>query len=366
MNRHTQRIHFTFAIAAGRACWRPVGATFSSDANQSGGGAGTTGGATGTGGIAPTGGTIGAGGAMPSGGNTGVGAGGGLGSTGGSPNTGGTTPAGGSTGSGGATRAGGTTALGGATGTGGFTGTGGVIGTGGVASDAGSGIVCTDDGGVGLAAVARQCTQDSDCTILAAAACCGADSARGIAKAQASAYSACFRCPLGRAAALHAQHTLGYVTDTGKTTPFEGTTVQPIDLVSVGCVGHLCTTDVVLPPADAGQDVGPSVDASSPAALCTATGGQVVSTLCCTSVTDFPSSCLVGACGCAPSNSHTVSTCTCATGCFAPGYGCVTCTVGADQTCNDNLSDNSLHGQCVNGRCSCNTGSVLLASGKCQ
>jgi hypothetical protein len=28
--------------------------------------------------------------------------------------------------------------------------------------------------------------------------------------------------------------------------------------VSVRCVGHLCTTDVVPPPADAGQDVPPN------------------------------------------------------------------------------------------------------------
>ena len=74
---------------------------------------------------------------------------------------------------------------------------------------------------------------------------------------------------------------------------------------------------------DAGQDAAPSVDASSPAALCTATGGQVSSALCCNSTTDFPSSCATGACGCATSNSHTVSTCTCAAGCFMPGVGCV-------------------------------------------
>jgi hypothetical protein len=67
------------------------------------------------------------------------------------------------------------TGTGGVLGTGGMgtdagTGTGGAIGTGGMASDAGSGIACTDDGGVGLAAAARQCTQDSDCTILTGAA----------------------------------------------------------------------------------------------------------------------------------------------------------------------------------------------------
>jgi hypothetical protein len=49
-----------------------------------------------------------------------------------------------------------------------------------------------------------------------------------------------------------------------------------------------------------------------------------------------------------------------------PGTGCVACTVGADQTCNDNPAISSLHGHCVAGRCSCNVGSALLASGKCQ
>jgi hypothetical protein len=74
---------------------------------------------------------------------------------------------------------------------------------------------------------------------------------------------------------------------------------------------------------DGGQDAAPNGDASSPAALCTATGGQVSSALCCNSATDFPNSCATGACGCATSNSHTVSTCTCAAGCFMPGVGCV-------------------------------------------
>jgi hypothetical protein len=106
------------------------------------------------------------------------------------------------------------------------------------------------------------------------------------------------------------------------------------------------------------------------AANCTATGGQVSSALCCNSATDFPNSCLTGACGCAPASSHTVSTCNCAVGCFMPAYGCVgpagTCTVGADQTCNDNPSISSLHGHCVDdGRCLCGSG-LLLASGKCQ
>ncbi len=336
MNRHTQRIHFTFAIAAGAGLMAACGSNVQlGSQDQSGGGAG------------------------PrrrnkhwrhrahrrnhrgrrchtkrrnhascSGGS------GGLGSTGGSPNTGGTKPAGGSTGSGGATRAGGTTALGGATGDGRLHGhrwshrnrrRGERRGLGHRRAPTMEGSALRP-----WHASARR--------IRTARSCRSSLLRRGQRTRNSEGPGKCvfggFALPPGACSGLACPTYFGYVTDTGKTTPFEGTTVQPIDLVSVGCVGHLCTTDVVLPPADAGQDVGPSVDASSPAALCTATGGQVVSTLCCTSVTDFPSSCLVGACGCAPSNSHTVSTCTCATGCFAPGYGCVTCTVGADQTCN--------------------------------
>ena len=70
-------------------------------------------------------------------------------------------------------------------------------------------------------------------------------------------------------------------------------------------------------------DVQVSSDAQDLAALCTSTGGQINSTLCCTSAGDFPDSCLVGACGCAPTNSHTVATCTCPTGsCFSSKTGC--------------------------------------------
>ena len=57
--------------------------------------------------------------------------------------------------------------------------------------------------------------------------------------------------------------------------------------------------------------------------LCTSTGGTVDMGLCCLSSGDFPSSCLTGACGCAPNNSHMVKTCTCpAAQCFDPAVGC--------------------------------------------
>jgi hypothetical protein len=144
------------------------------------------------------------------------------------------------------------------------TGTGGATGTGGVAGDARVGLACTDDAGLGFAAVARQCTEDSDCAIHVAATCCGADRALGIATAQASTYSACFALPSGACSGLGCAKSLGYRTDTGKTTPLPGKDTQPIDLVSVQCVAHLCTTDV-LTQADAGQDAPPVVDAATDA-----------------------------------------------------------------------------------------------------
>jgi hypothetical protein len=54
-----------------------------------------------------------------------------------------------------------------------------------------------------------------------------------------------------------------------------------------------------------------------------------------------------------------------------PGVGCVgaagKCTVGMNQTCNDNSALSSIHGRCLtDGRCACNEGYALLASGKCE
>jgi hypothetical protein len=52
--------------------------------------------------------------------------------------------------------------------------------------------------------------------------------------------------------------------------------------------------------------------------LCTSTGGTVVTAMCCNSVEEeFPNTCLVGACGCSPENSHEINTCDCGEGkCF--------------------------------------------------
>lgn len=59
--------------------------------------------------------------------------------------------------------------------------------------------------------------------------------------------------------------------------------------------------------------------------LCTSTGGTVVPASCCASVSDFPNTCLIGACGCAPENSHSVDICDCgADMCWDDEKGCTT------------------------------------------
>jgi len=50
---------------------------------------------------------------------------------------------------------------------------------------------------------------------------------------------------------------------------------------------------------------------------CLVSGGGVSRALCCNSAADFPDTCVVGACGCPPADSHEVSTCECGPGrCF--------------------------------------------------
>jgi len=104
---------------------------------------------------------------------------------------------------------------------------------------------------------------------------------------------------------------------------------------------------------------------------CLQTGGLPTGVNCCAGSGDFPDTCAVGACTCAPASSESVDICVCPNGCFMKSGGCVgpanICTVGQDQTCNDNIALNSFHGHCLDGgRCSCITGSTVLASGKCS
>jgi len=50
---------------------------------------------------------------------------------------------------------------------------------------------------------------------------------------------------------------------------------------------------------------------------CVESGGTVGTALCCGAVSDFPDTCAIGACGCAPEDSHDVMVCNCPEGgCF--------------------------------------------------
>jgi hypothetical protein len=75
-----------------------------------------------------------------------------------------------------------------------------------------------------------------------------------------------------------------------------------------------------------GSDAEPDTslpDDGGDSTLCTSTGGTVVSDLCCQSTGNFPNSCLIGACGCAPNYSHYVNACSCpSTKCYDPVQGC--------------------------------------------
>ena len=56
---------------------------------------------------------------------------------------------------------------------------------------------------------------------------------------------------------------------------------------------------------------------------CEASGGTIETAMCCESADDFPSTCLIGACGCAPDYSHEVAVCTCPDGMCFNGNECV-------------------------------------------
>jgi hypothetical protein len=55
---------------------------------------------------------------------------------------------------------------------------------------------------------------------------------------------------------------------------------------------------------------------------CIDSGGTVATALCCASAPDFPDTCAIGVCGCAPTSSHEVSICDCPEStCFDRGQG---------------------------------------------
>jgi len=125
--------------------------------------------------------------------------------------------------------------------------------------------------------------------------------------------------------------------------------------------------DRIYPPSD----VHFSSDAAGLAELCNQTGGTIAMGSCARPSAEFRDLCNSGsACGC----SHycdDVALCVCSNGCFQPAYGCVGrawtgCTVGVDQTCNDDPKLSVVHGHCVEGLyCQCFPHDISQATGKC-
>jgi hypothetical protein len=67
----------------------------------------------------------------------------------------------------------------------------------------------------------------------------------------------------------------------------------------------------------------PTATPDEPALACRNSGGVSSVSLCCNGVGDFPDTCAVGACGCAPSASHEVNICRCGTDRCFDGMRCV-------------------------------------------
>ncbi|OIO28606.1 hypothetical protein COX86_00850 [Candidatus Micrarchaeota archaeon CG_4_10_14_0_2_um_filter_60_11] len=79
----------------------------------------------------------------------------------------------------------------------------------------------------------------------------------------------------------------------------------------------------VTPTSAPTASIAPSATASAAEQGCIASGGTVTTANCCESAGDFPNSCAIGACGCAPEYSHPVKICGCGNKCFN-GDTCVT------------------------------------------
>lgn len=68
--------------------------------------------------------------------------------------------------------------------------------------------------------------------------------------------------------------------------------------------------------------IAPGPEISEQEKACTDFGGSVKTANCCKSASDFPNTCLIGACGCSPENSHEIKICDCGKGCW-DGIKCV-------------------------------------------
>jgi len=71
------------------------------------------------------------------------------------------------------------------------------------------------------------------------------------------------------------------------------------------------------------SDVTFSIKGTAIEQACISSEGTVGTALCCNSAKDFPNSCLIGACGCSPANSHQINICNCGEGKCFNGSACV-------------------------------------------
>ena len=72
---------------------------------------------------------------------------------------------------------------------------------------------------------------------------------------------------------------------------------------------------------------------------CIASGGNVATSTCCLIVGDFPNTCLTGACGCSPENSHEVKVCECGAGRCFNGTTCVDQCFPTTEICDNQVDD---------------------------
>jgi len=90
-----------------------------------------------------------------------------------------------------------------------------------------------------------------------------------------------------------------------------------------GPVATPTTVATAAPTATATAAPTPTSTPSAAEQGCVESGGTVSSGLCCESAGDFPNTCAIGVCGCAPGSSHEVKLCECGEGQCFDGTACV-------------------------------------------
>jgi len=84
---------------------------------------------------------------------------------------------------------------------------------------------------------------------------------------------------------------------------------------------------------------GISLPSTTKELACINSGGTVTTSSCCLAVGDFPDTCGIGACGCAPGDSHEVKTCTCPNGYCFDGNSCVAVCTPTTEVCDGQDND---------------------------